>query len=79
VPVVDLETGRSELLRIRKRRARELAHAHEAAYGALVDGFVSLGLEPVTVSSVDRELVLQAFLRWSDERRLLSREWRLGA
>jgi Protein of unknown function DUF58 len=79
VPVVDLETGRSELLRIRKRRARELSRLHEASYDALLDGFVSLGLEPVTVSSVDRELVLQAFLRWSDERRLLNREWRLGA
>jgi uncharacterized protein (DUF58 family) len=77
LPIVDAANGRRELLRLSARETRHRREAHEARAQAIEDGFLSLRLEPVTVTSADPEHVLDAFLRWADGRAYArGAEWR---
>ncbi len=67
VPLADAE-GRVRPVRLRAGEADLRRHAHEERRARLLDDFRSLGLEPILLSTSDREEVLRAFLGWADER-----------
>ena len=79
LPIVDAESGRSELVRLTPQQAREVREAHERRHQHLLDEFAALGLDSVVVDSSDEERLLQEFLAWADRRKLVGRQWRLGA
>ena len=59
---------RVRAVRLGKGESRRWRARHEARLAHLVEGLRSLGIEPVVVSSEEREHVYGAFLRWSMER-----------
>jgi hypothetical protein len=60
--------GRVRAVRLEKGESRRWRERHEARLGELAEGLASLGIEPVLVSSEDRQDVFGAFLNWSTER-----------
>jgi uncharacterized protein (DUF58 family) len=67
VPLADAE-GRRRAVRLRADEAELRRVEHERRRELLLTGFRELGIEPILVSSSDREDVFRAFLAWSDER-----------
>jgi hypothetical protein len=67
VPFADAG-GRIRLVRLRPEEAARRREENEARRERLLAGFQSVGIEPILVSSTDREQVYRAFLSWSDER-----------
>jgi uncharacterized protein (DUF58 family) len=68
VPYADPSSGRVSLVRLSAPEAHEQRRRHEERLAAVVDGFRSRDLEPVVVSSADRDEILEAVLEWSDAR-----------
>jgi uncharacterized protein (DUF58 family) len=68
VPYSDPRTGRTTCVRLGARECRARRQANEARLAQLLDGFVSLDLEPVLVSSTDEDDILTAFLQWTEQR-----------
>jgi hypothetical protein len=64
VPLVGAD-GRVRLVRLREGESEQRRHEHERRRDALLEGFAELGLEPVLLSSSDRDHVLGAFLEWA--------------
>jgi Protein of unknown function DUF58 len=64
VPLVGAD-GRVRLVRLRAGESEERRREHERRREDLLQGFAELGLEPVLLSSSDRDHVLAAFLEWS--------------
>ncbi len=79
LPIVDSATGRAELVRLTPQQAHELSSAHAQRLERLLDDFGALGLDTVVIDSSDDESILQEFLGWADRRKLVGRQWRLGA
>ena len=79
VPVVDTQTGRTEALRLTRGQVARRREENESRLVSLVDGFMTLGLDPVVVSSSEDEDVLQSFLAWADQRLYAEQEWQRGA
>jgi uncharacterized protein (DUF58 family) len=76
VPLVGAD-GRVRLVRLRAGESDERRREHEQRREELLSGFAELGLEPVLLSSADREHVLAAFLEWSANREFEhGRGWR---
>jgi uncharacterized protein (DUF58 family) len=75
--LVDPETGSSRLARLSRRDVEERRAANERRFAEILDGFKSLDLDPVVLSSADASDVLECFMAWSDQRQLL-RGWRTG-
>lgn len=69
VPVSVPGTSRVHLVRLSADEVAARRRAHEERYEATLDDFRRLGLEPIRISSADREEIHSAFLEWSDERR----------
>jgi len=67
VPLADAE-GRVRPVRLRAGEAELRRRTHEERRARLLADFRSLGLEPILLSTSDREEVLRAFLGWADER-----------
>jgi uncharacterized protein (DUF58 family) len=67
VPVADAR-GRLRPVRLSAREAERRRAENETRRDRLLTDFVTLGIEPLLLSSSDREHVLRAFLAWSDER-----------
>ena len=67
LPLVDPD-GRVRAVRLEKGESRRWRERHEARLAEFVDGLGTLGIEPVIVSSEDRQQVFGAFLNWSTER-----------
>ena len=69
--------GRVRLVRLRGGESEERRREHVRRRDELLDGFAELGLEPVLLSSSDRDHVLAAFLEWSAGREFEhGRGWR---
>lgn len=69
--------GRLRLVRLRRGESELRRLEHERRREELLAGFAELGLEPVTLSSSDRDEVLTAFLEWSAYREFEhGRGWR---
>ena len=61
--------GRVSFVRLTAREAAERRQQNERRFERLVDGLRELDLEPVVVSSSDRDAILSAFLEWTEQRR----------
>ena len=70
VPIVDPRTGRTELLRLSRREAREFRRRNEARLAALVAELVSLDLEPIVLGTSDPYEIDRAFVEWAELRRV---------
>lgn len=69
--------GRVRLVRLRDGESAERRREHEQRRAELLDGFYELGIEPISLSSSDRDHVLAAFLAWAAGRELEhGRNWR---
>jgi len=69
--------GRVRLVRLRGGESMERRLAHEARRQGLLDEFATLGIEPVLLSSSDREHVLSELLAWAVDREFEhGRGWR---
>jgi hypothetical protein len=70
LPVADPVSGRVRLVRLTAREAATQRRLNEERFERLVEGFRNVDLEPVVLSSSHGGAVLDAFLAWSDARRL---------
>lgn len=67
IPLVGAD-GRVRLVRLKGGESAARRDEHERRRQRLLDDFAGLGLEPVLLSSSDRDHVLAAFLEWSSGR-----------
>jgi uncharacterized protein (DUF58 family) len=70
VPVTDPRSGRTELVRLSRREARELRHRNEQRLAQLRAELVSLDLEPVILGTSDPFEIDRAFVEWAELRRM---------
>jgi hypothetical protein len=75
VPLVDPRSGRVRLIRLSRREARERRAANEERARRTVESLNGLGLEPIVLTTTDRERIFSAFLEWVELRRLATRAW----
>jgi uncharacterized protein (DUF58 family) len=71
VRFADPATGRVRSARLSKSEVDARRAANEQRFAALTDGFRALDLDPVVLDSADAADVLERFMVWSDERRLM--------
>ncbi len=76
LPLGDPGTGAVRLVRLRPAEARERRERNEARAHALADTFLSLGADPVMLTSSDPRAVQTAFLAWARARTGLARRVR---
>lgn len=69
LPFADPRDGRTLEVRLTRRAARERRVANELERAALLDGFATLGLDPVLLDTGDAAEVDRAFLEWAACRR----------
>ena len=70
VPVADPRSGRTELVRLSRREAREQRSSNERRLADLITELVSLGLEPVLLGTSDPFEIDRAFIEWAELRRV---------
>jgi hypothetical protein len=75
VPLVEPGSRRVRLVRLSRREARERRAANEERARGTVEAFNGLGLEPIVLTTTDRERIYSSFLEWVELRRLASRAW----
>jgi hypothetical protein len=75
VPVADPGSQRVRLVRLSRREARERRAANEERARGTVGTLNDLGLEPIVLTTADREKIFSAFLEWDELRRLATRAW----
>ena len=68
VPVVIQDPLWEQSFRLHPGESEEVRHEHERRCESLLNGFHSLGMHPILVSSTDAEEVYDGFLNWSSER-----------
>jgi hypothetical protein len=68
LPLADARTGRISLVRLTRHEAAERRRANEERLARLVDDLRGLDLEPILLSSSEREAILGAFLDWTEQR-----------
>ncbi len=76
LPLADPGTGIVRLVRLRSVETRERRERNEARARQLADTFLSLGAEPVLLTSSDPRAVQTAFLGWARARTGLARRVR---
>jgi hypothetical protein len=70
VSLRDPESGRTVPVRLRRKEIAARRRANEERIASLVESFRQLDLDPVIVSSNDKADLLEAFLGWSELRRI---------
>ena len=70
IPVADPRSGRTELVRLSRREARELGRRNERRLAALLAELVSLDLQPVLLGTSDPFEIDRAFIEWAELRRV---------
>ena len=75
VPLLDPGSGRVRLVRLSRREARDRRAVNEQRARETVAAFNALGLEPIVLTTADRERIFSAFLEWDELRRLATRTW----
>jgi uncharacterized protein (DUF58 family) len=68
IPLVDPRSGHVTEVRLSKREVLERRLRNEQRLGELHDGFRDLGVDPMLISSSDRDTVLSVFLTWAEQR-----------
>ena len=74
VPLTDPRSGRLKLVRLSRREARERRAAHEERLAATLGGLEAFGLDPVLVSTANRDDIFTRFLEWVELRQEVVRE-----
>ena len=69
LPLADARTGRVSFVRLTAREAAERRRENEARLERLIDDLRGFDLEPIVVSSSERESILGGFLDWTEQRR----------
>jgi hypothetical protein len=75
VPVVDPRNGRLRLVRLSRREARERRAANEERAEVTLATLNGYGLEPIVLTTDDRNEIYTSFLEWHELRRLATRAW----
>jgi hypothetical protein len=75
VPLVEPGSRRVRLVRLSRREARDRRVANEERARRTVVAFNGLGLEPIVLTTEDRERIFTSFLEWVELRRLATRAW----
>lgn len=70
LPIADPGTGRTEVVRLSRREARELRSRNEQRLRKLLAELVSLDLEPVVLGTSDPYEIDRAFVEWAELRRV---------
>ena len=73
IPLADPGSGRLRLVRLSRREAHERQAANEERARAIVDELQALGLEPIVLTTTNREDILTSFLEWAEPRRVMMR------
>jgi hypothetical protein len=75
VPLLEPGSQQVRLVRLTRREARDRRAANEERARATVAAFNRLGLEPIVLTTADRDTIYSAFLEWVELRRLAVRTW----
>ncbi len=75
VPLVEPGSQQVRLVRLTRREARERRAANEERARATVAAFNRLGLEPIVLTTADRDTIHSSFIEWVELRRLAVRTW----
>jgi uncharacterized protein (DUF58 family) len=76
LPLTDPDDGATSIVRLSRKGARERREINEQRAAGLDHALRDLDLDPVTITSSDRNAVHHAFLAWADRRRGRSRGYR---
>jgi uncharacterized protein (DUF58 family) len=68
IPIADPHTGRVSYVRLSAAEANERRLANERRRERLLEDFEAMGLEPVEVTTADRDEIVEAFLEWAEGR-----------
>jgi uncharacterized protein (DUF58 family) len=68
VPLADPASGKLSYLRLTAAEARDRRAANERRRRELISGFEASGLDPVEISTSDRDEILMAFQEWAEGR-----------
>jgi uncharacterized protein (DUF58 family) len=68
-PIVDPVARRVLYVRLTEQEVEQRRAANRERKQRLLGGFTALGMEPILLSSSEREQIFQAFLEWCDRRR----------
>jgi hypothetical protein len=74
VPLAEPGSGRLRLVRLSRREARERRAANEERARETISELEALGLEPVVVTTTDRDEIFTKFIEWSELRQVWTRE-----
>jgi hypothetical protein len=75
VPLMEPGRRRVRLVRLSRREARERRAVNEERARETVAAFNGLGLEPIVLTTEDRDTIYSSFLEWVELRRLATRTW----
>jgi hypothetical protein len=75
VPLAEPGSRHVRLVRLTRREARDRRAANEERARGTVAAFNRLGLEPIVLTTEDRDSIYSAFLEWVELRRLAVRTW----
>lgn len=74
VPLAEPGSGKLRLVRLSRREARERRAANEARTQETIAELEALGLEPIVITTTDRDEILTRFLEWTELRQVWTRE-----
>jgi hypothetical protein len=75
VPLVEPGSRRVRLVRLSRKEARDRRTANEERARGTVAAFNRLGLEPIVLTTTDRDTIFSSVLEWVELRRLATRTW----
>jgi len=75
VPLAEPGSNRLRLVRLTRKEARERRLANEERAQQTIVVLNDLGLEPIILTTADRNHIYSAFLEWHELRRLATRVW----
>jgi hypothetical protein len=75
VPLLEPRSGQVRLVRLSRKEARERRSANEERVRATMAMLNGFGLEPIVLTTADRNQIYTAFLEWHERRRLATRAW----
>ena len=74
VPLAEPGSGRPRLVRLSRREARERRVANEERTRETIAELEALGLEPIVITTADRNDIFTCFLEWFELRQVWTRE-----
>jgi Protein of unknown function DUF58 len=74
VPLAEPGSGRLKLVRLSRREARERRAANEERTRETIAELEALGLEPIVITTTDRNEIFTRFLEWVELRQVWTRE-----